>query len=191
MKRLEIQPGFVALLCFLFYISPAAVFWSFLICSLLHELGHLAALTFFSVKVRHIRLGALGTVMETEPMAQSTEVICALAGPLVNLFCFWALRPCLPGAALISLLLGCYNLLPVYPFDGGRALRAILCLCLSLRAGLFAESVIAALTLAAIGIGVIALYRGFGFLPLIVYCMLLVRIAIERNYCCESARTSV
>lgn len=187
MRRLEIRPGFVALLCFLFYISPGAIFWPFLILSALHELGHLAVLTMFGVKVRYIRFGVLGTVMETEPMSQMHEAICALAGPVVNLFCFWALRPCLPGTALISLLLGCYNLLPVYPLDGGRALRALLCLCLPLRAAIIAESTAAVLTLSAVGIGVIAMHRSFGLIALIIYGLFLLRIVLERNCCCDSA----
>lgn len=187
MKRLEIRPGFVAFLCLLFYISPGAIFWPFLILSALHELGHLAVLTMFGVKVRHIRFGVLGIVMETAPMPQMQEAICALAGPVVNLFCFWALRPCLPGAALISLLLGCYNLLPVYPLDGGRALRAVLCLCLPLRAASIAESIAAALSLAAVGIGIIAVHRSLGWIALLFYGLFLVRLVFERNCCCDSA----
>ncbi len=189
MKRLEVRPGFVAELCVLYYLSPGAVFWAFLAGAFLHELGHLAALTAFGITITQIRLGALGAVMRTEPMSHPVEAVCALAGPTVNLFCFWALRSYLPGAALVSLLLGCYNLLPVYPLDGGRALRAILSLFLSLHIAEILGQIIAVLTLGGIGL-LVAWARGrFGLLPLGLYMLLLARMAA--NFCCQPKRISV
>lgn len=191
MKRLEITPSFVALLCFLYYISETEVFLSFLILSLLHELGHLAAMVLFDVGVRHIRVGALGTVISTAPIPLQAEVLCSLAGPFVNLFCFWVLRPFRLDAALISLLLACYNLLPVYPLDGGRALRSVLCLCLPLHAAERVEGAVMLLTLGGVVGSAVYFYPEFGFMPLIFCTVLIARVAMERNYCCETFGTSV
>lgn len=191
MKRLEITPGAVALLCLLYYICDTNVFLSFVILTLLHELGHLAVMVLFGVRVRHICVGALGTVISASPMSLWEELLCSLAGPFVNLFCFWVLRPIHLVAALISLLLACYNLLPVYPLDGGRALRAALCLCLPLRAAEGVERGVMLLTLVAVVGSAVYFYPGFGMMPLMVCSVLLARIALERNYCCETFGTSV
>lgn len=191
MKRFEITPGAVALLCFLFYVSEIEVFFAFLLLSVLHELGHLAAMLLFGVEVRKIRVGILGTVISTAPMPLTAEIFCSLAGPFVNLFCFWVLRPCLPGAALISLLLACYNLLPVYPLDGGRALRGMLCLCLPVDVADKAEGMVMLLFLGAMALAVWQLSAGFGWMPLLIFAALIVRVALERNYSCESMGTSV
>ena len=180
MRRLELRPGFVALTCLGFYLWPRS-FCAFALLGLLHELGHLAALALCGVRVERIRLRALGAVIETGPCAHSAEAICALAGPAVNLFAFWALRRIGPGAALISLLLGACNLLPVYPLDGGRALRAVCAKSLPLRTVNAVDAAASACTLAALGLASLALSRRYGLLPVFAHALLLLHIARERN----------
>ena len=191
MKRLEITPGGVAFLCFLYYICDTNVFFVFALLTVLHELGHLAAMALLGVGVRHIRIGALGTVIFSVPMSLWAEMLCALAGPLVNLFCFWVLRPVFLDAALISLLLACYNLLPVYPFDGGRVLRSCLMLCLPLRIAEGIEKAVMLITLGAVSLAAVYFYPEFGILPLMICAVLIGRLVMERNYGCETFGTSV
>ena len=179
MKRLEVRPAFVALVCLLFYISPLRVFLPFLTMALLHELGHLAALAMLGVEVKRIRLGALGTTIETGALPPVQEIVCALAGPAVNLLCFWALKERFFGAALFSLLFGCYNLLPVYPLDGGRALRALLCLWLPARVATGIEIAVAIVLLSGIGLAAIRLKYTLGLLPLWLFGSLLGHLCLE------------
>ena len=49
-----------------------------------------------------------------------------VAGPLVNLICGAAFCMQRPSFAAYSLMLGIYNLLPVWPLDGGRMIRCVL-----------------------------------------------------------------
>lgn len=181
MKRLELRPGFVALVCLAYYLCSGRVFWGWALLCLLHEMGHLAALALYAVPVERIRLRALGAVIETGPCSRKAEAVCALAGPAVNLFAFWALRRAMPGAALISLLLGVCNLLPVYPLDGGRALRAVCGIYLPLDAVNAVDRAAAVCVLTALGVCAIRLARGFGPPPLWGYALLLAHIALERN----------
>lgn len=58
-------------------------------------------------------------------MAAWKEALCALAGP-VGSFSVVLLAEYFPEAALFGLVQGLYNLLPVYPLDGGRILRCLL-----------------------------------------------------------------
>ncbi len=122
----------------------------------LHELGHSVAAQSYGVSVRQIVLLPIGGVAQLGriPEKPSQEFVIAIAGPLVNFalaaglgLIAWVgrLSPdiafgqlILPQlgqtnlevafAALINvnLTLGLFNLLPAFPMDGGRVLRALL-----------------------------------------------------------------
>lgn len=87
-----------------------------------HELCHILVISLFGGKIWGIRIGVGGAVIETEPMTQGKELVCALAGPvgslLLVLFCrVW------PRLAICAGVQAIFNLLSVFPLDGGRVLR--------------------------------------------------------------------
>ena len=67
MRRLELRPSFVVLVCLTYYLCDGRVFRAWVLLCLLHELGHLAALAACGVRVERIRLQAVGAVIETGP----------------------------------------------------------------------------------------------------------------------------
>ncbi|MFT7484743.1 MAG: Zn-dependent protease [Candidatus Paceibacteria bacterium] len=113
---------------------------------LLHELGHCVVAKHYGVTVSHITLWPLGGVawMEDIPEDPKIEGLIALAGPAVNFALALLALPAvflLPGdpgsmemspagmAATfigINLTLGIFNLVPAFPMDGGRVLRAVM-----------------------------------------------------------------
>lgn len=109
---------------------------------LLHELGHALVARANGTPVKDITLFIFGGVAEIadEPSAPGRELIMAIVGPLVSLTLsglFAALHLLTRGvnqplAALgfllgsINLSLGVFNLIPGFPLDGGRVLRAVL-----------------------------------------------------------------
>lgn len=107
----------------------------------LHELAHVVVAQRAGGKVRAITLMLLGGVSEIERMPSGgPEAKMAIVGPLASLWlgllgllAFFAvgattplLRLFLYYLAITNLVIGLFNLLPAFPLDGGRVLRALL-----------------------------------------------------------------
>ena len=178
MKRLDLAPGFAAALCLLRLLAEPRVFYAFLAAAAAHEAGHVMAIYLVGGRVTGIRLGMCDAKIETRGLGYRQEIFCALAGPGMSVLVCLALRKAYATCAAISLLLGIFNAMPVYPLDGGRALRAGLCLVLPLgRAE--AVSNIAGLAVCAAGLaGAVFCARayGLGFAPVALWLVVFARV---------------
>jgi Zn-dependent protease len=115
-------------------------------CVVLHEFGHALTARRFGTITRSITLLPIGGVaaMEKMPEDPRQEMLVAVAGPAVNLFIaavlwlWFALSPIqvigdstltadvpfLYKVMVLNLMLAVFNMLPAFPMDGGRVLRA-------------------------------------------------------------------
>jgi Zn-dependent protease len=138
-----------ALLWFLFgtnlmatWLENAAIVVALLGSIVLHELGHALMARRYGIETADITLYLIGGVARLERMPRSSgpELLIALAGPAVN-FAIVAILGTFLGLVehsgsqsltfleavlYLNLGLGLFNLLPVFPMDGGRVLRALL-----------------------------------------------------------------
>lgn len=133
--------------------GPLGMVWSILLivlffgCVVLHELGHSLTARRYGVQVPRILLLPIGGMAEFDriPRRPSAELLITLAGPAVNYLLVLLLLPFawryivgldpVPDFSVpeliyqlwwANLIMGTFNLLPVFPMDGGRIFRALL-----------------------------------------------------------------
>jgi len=158
-------------------------------CVLLHEFGHIFTARAFGVATPDVTLLPIGGVARLEriPEKPSEEFLVAIAGPLVNVAIAIVLIAVAPThlsavhlaamespkvsmidrLAEVNLFLALFNMIPAFPMDGGRVLRALL----AIRLGHLRATEIAAM------IGQWTAF-GLGFVGLLSYNPILIFIAI-------------
>ncbi|TIP08942.1 MAG: site-2 protease family protein [Mesorhizobium sp.] len=122
-------------------------------CVVLHEFGHIAAARYFGISTPDITLLPIGGVARLERMPEEPgqEFVIAVAGPLVNVAIAALIFALLGGSvgveqmagiedprtnflarlAGVNVFLVLFNMIPAFPMDGGRILRAALAARLS------------------------------------------------------------
>lgn len=156
------------------------------LCVTLHEFGHILAARHFGVRTPEILLLPIGGVSKLEriPERPREELIMAAAGPAVTLAIALLLllvlgglpptesifkdtspRGVLSQLALANITLFAFNLLPAFPLDGGRMLRAVLAHFHGHMRGTQIAATIG--KVAAIMLGMLALSNGLVILLLI------------------------
>ncbi len=130
---------------FLRYSLSSIAAFLFFVSLLLHEMSHSYVALRYGTKIHSITLHLFGglAMMEDIPKDPSKEWRIAIAGPLMSfalggifLLTLWSIRPLnfviyqikilVFILGFLNVVLATFNLLPAFPMDGGRVLRAFL-----------------------------------------------------------------
>jgi len=174
-------------------------------CVLLHELGHALAARRYGIRTRDIVLLPIGGLARLLRMPEKPqqEIVVAIAGPLVNVAIAGVLLMVLGGLGQlpdlqtlklgpletllwVNIMMVAFNLIPAFPMDGGRVLRALLALRLPYpRATRIAAIVGQAIALLFGVAGLIANY------PMLLFVALFVFLAAGEEHALVEARASM
>lgn len=183
LRRTDIQvdPRVPIVLAMLLLLVPVPWMLAMTAGSVVHELSHLGAVRLMGGKLTSLHIGLEGLSMDTTPLPAGKSIVCSLAGPVGALGLLFFAR-WLPRLAVCVLFQSAYHLLPLYPLDGGRALRSFLelvrirdtdCVC----------SAVGTVTLLLLGLAGLRLWfvLKMGMLPLLLTGILIFRVCREKN----------
>lgn len=128
------------------------IYGMLMLFAFLHELGHLLAGVALGFRPKSLRINPLGLSISFWIKAEDynkriykgnllalKKLLIAMAGPMVNfmlVLLFSTTDFCSTNQELLiysNVLIGLFNLIPIYPLDGGRILKNILYICTGLE----------------------------------------------------------
>lgn len=134
--KIKIQPLFVLYVFLCIYFGWYNDIFYYIVVLVLHEYGHYLATKHYGYSVEGFMFAVYGSALKSNNCYKpKDEVIIALAGPLVNvvlILCTLSLWWVFPSLYLFTrsflvanIMVLVFNLLPIYPLDGGRVLLAV------------------------------------------------------------------
>jgi len=140
--RIRLNLNIFIFLIIFYFTKQIELYVTLIIFALIHELAHIVAGVLYGLKPKTLRITPFGISIYFEKykknggsILERQKIIIALAGPVMNL-CMAVIIMFLPSNLFIHIsqanliysnfLLAIFNLLPIYPLDGGRIVKSVL-----------------------------------------------------------------
>jgi len=109
-----------------------------LLAAVWHETAHIAIIFILGGRVQKIVISVRGTKICAYIPSVQRELLCAIAGPAGS-FLLVFLCHTFPRLALCGIIQGLFNLIPIYPLDGGRILYCLFSIFLPEKAAFLCQ----------------------------------------------------
>lgn len=142
---LKIDLKIFALLILFYFTNQLEIYLSIMLFAIIHEFGHLIVGLILGEKTKEIKINPMGLSIlfkiqpeeynkkvKKAPLLELKKIFIAFAGPLTNMIIiliasFIQIDVNIRSLIISSnLVIAMFNLLPIYPLDGGRILKGIL-----------------------------------------------------------------
>jgi len=190
-KHLKINPSFFAVILITYFFGFLKEYLLMFLILFCHEMSHLTAIHLEDIKISYIKIEPFGiTIRLKERILKNPrkEITMAFAGPLINLILAYVATKInfkeLQYFIYANLSMGIFNLLPAYPLDGGRILKAYLSTKYGyIKSYQFVLKLTKLTAIFMIVAGAYILYiTKFNFLICITGCFLYCNVLTEKNY---------
>lgn len=183
----------------LFYFTKQIEIYAiFMLFAFVHEMGHLLAGTCLGLKPKKLNIMPFGITITFEEYENikkinTKKIIIALAGPITNFIIvgltiitnFYFSNSRAENIIYANLLIGAFNLITIYPLDGGRIIRYILNIKIGLRKSMQITNKISNITIILLTIisSITILY--FKNIAILMALMYLWYLVIKENKECK------
>lgn len=124
LRRIWVHEDFFFFAAIMLLLLPIRWILAGFAAALVHELGHSLAVRLLGGHLVSGQISSRGAKLTAAPMKPQWELAALLAGPAASLLLLF-LHRLFPRIAICGFVQGCFNLLPIYPLDGGKALRCV------------------------------------------------------------------
>ncbi len=169
---INIKLSFILLVIAIIALNIVGQFFILLILVALHELCHILVANFYGAICREIVITPAGfcAKIDMDDLSYCQKLIVLLSGPLFNIILGVVC------GNVMSIALGVFNLLPVYPLDGGRILSCTMGYILgTLRANRYIVSISLFFCYVLVALGILQMALFWGNISLLLIAVFLYR----------------
>lgn len=180
---LKIHVTLILILIYNYFFSDVKLFIMCYMFIVMHELSHAIVALLLKVDIKEFEFTPFGVCAKYENnISDLKELIISVSGPLFSIFFAYSYGNKI--YFIINILITIFNLLPIYPLDGGRILRVILNLIFGHKKGKIISTYFTNILLILfliVSIFIAVCYKNFFFLAMCFYMLKLSKSEIKKD----------